>query len=262
VVVGAGFIGSEVASAARQRGLPVTVVEASAVPLTRSVGPSLGLLLADLHKRAGTDLRLGAAVDRAENGHVMLRGGERIRADLVVAGIGAVPCTDWLAGSGVELDPRDGGVLCDETLTTSVPGVYAAGDVCSWASGLAGRRLRLEHWTSAAEQGSVAGHNAAAYLAGATSGAGGGARVFDTVPYFWSDWYGSRIQFVGGPSGADTEVIGGGWDDGKLLVLYRRGDRLAGALTVNRPGLIMKLRRLTARRESWESAAALAAAAL
>jgi NADPH-dependent 2,4-dienoyl-CoA reductase/sulfur reductase-like enzyme len=254
VVVGAGFIGAEVASAARERGLPVTIVEAAPVPLGRSVGARIGMLLADLHRRAGADLRLGSGVRRIEgNGAVhgvLLDTGEPIPADLVVIGIGAAPCTGWLAGSGVQLDPRDGGVLCDASLAASVPGVYAAGDVCSWTSDLLGRRVRLEHWTSAAEQGAAAGRNAA----------DGGARPYDTVPYFWSDWYGSRIQFVGEPAGADAEVIGEGWADGQLLALYRRGDQLAGALTVNRPALIMKLRRLISDRASWREAVDFAAA--
>jgi NADPH-dependent 2,4-dienoyl-CoA reductase/sulfur reductase-like enzyme len=254
VVVGAGFIGAEVASAARKRGLPVTMVEAAPVPLGRSVGPRLGALLADLHRQAGTDLRLGAAVERIEgNGPVtgvVLGTGERIPADLVVTGIGALPSTGWLAGSGVELDPRDGGVLCDASLAASVPGLYAAGDACSWASDRFGRRLRLEHWTSAAEQGALAGRNAA----------DGGARRYDTVPYFWSDWYGSRIQFVGEPGGAEPEVIGGGWQDGKLLALYRRDGELTGALTVDRPALIMKLRRLVAERADWREAVGFAVA--
>jgi NADPH-dependent 2,4-dienoyl-CoA reductase/sulfur reductase-like enzyme len=250
VVIGAGFIGSEVASAARKRGLPVTVVEAASVPLARSVGPDMGKLLADLHDRGGTDLRLGAGVARIEAaggavGGVVLTTGERIAADLVVVGIGAAPCTRWLAGSGVDLDPGDGGVLCDDSLATSAPGVYAAGDVCWWPSGLLGRRLRLEHWTSAAEQGAIAGRNAVSP---------GEARAYDTVPYFWSDWYDSRIQFVGEPGGSDAEIIDREWEDGKLLALYRHGGRLAGALTVNRPALIMKLRRLIAARAGWREA--------
>jgi NADPH-dependent 2,4-dienoyl-CoA reductase/sulfur reductase-like enzyme len=250
VVIGAGFIGSEVATAARKRGLPVTMVEAAPVPLERSVGPDMGKLLADLHDRGGTDLRLGAGVARIDAtggavGGVVLTTGERIAADLVVVGIGASPCTGWLTGSGVDLDPQDGGVLCDDTLATSAPGVYAAGDACWWPSGLLGRRLRLEHWTSATEQGAVAGHNAVSP---------GDARAYDTVPYFWSDWYDSRIQFVGEAAGSDAEIIDRAWEGGKLLALYRRGDTLAGALTVNRPALIMKLRRLIATRATWREA--------
>jgi NADPH-dependent 2,4-dienoyl-CoA reductase/sulfur reductase-like enzyme len=255
VVVGAGFIGAEVASAARKRGLPVTIVEAAPVPLGRSVGAAMGMLLADLHTAAGTDLRLGSGVQRIEgNGAVtgvLLDSGERIPADLVVVGIGAAPSTGWLAGSGVELD-HDGAVRCDASLATSAPGVFAAGDVCSWDSDLFGRRLRLEHWTSAAEQGATAGRNAA----------DGADRRYDTVPYFWSDWYGSRIQFAGEAAGGEAEVIGGGWQDGRLLALYRRGDHVCGALTVNRPALIMKLRRLIADRAGWHQAVAFATAKL
>jgi NADPH-dependent 2,4-dienoyl-CoA reductase/sulfur reductase-like enzyme len=254
VVVGAGFIGSEVASAARKRGLAVTVVEAAPVPLARPVGPDMGKLLADLHDRGGTDLRLGAGVARIEAtggavGGVVLTTGERIAADLVVVGIGASPGTRWLTGSGVDLDPHDGGVLCDDTLATSAPGVYAAGDVCWWASGLFGRRLRLEHWTSAGGQGAIAGRNAVSP---------GQAQAYDTVPYFWSDWYDSRIQFVGEPGGSEPEIIDREWERGKLLALYRRGDEIAGALTVNRPALIMKLRRLIAARASWRETVELA----
>jgi NADPH-dependent 2,4-dienoyl-CoA reductase/sulfur reductase-like enzyme len=249
VVIGAGFIGSEVASSARARGLPVTVVEAAPVPLTRSVGPEMGKLLADLHVRAGTDLRTGVGVS-ALDGDGVVRGvtltdGTRIPADLVVVGIGAAPGTGWLTDGGIELDQRDGGVLCDSTLATSAAGVYAAGDVCHWVSELFGRRLRLEHWTSAAEQGALAARNALAPEA---------AKAYDTVPYFWSDWYDSRIQFVGEPAADETLVVDHHWEDGKLLALYRSGDRVVGALTVNRSTLIMKFRRMIADRTSWSRA--------
>ena len=141
VVVGAGFIGSEVASAARARGLPVTVVEALDVPLSRSVGLDAGSVCADLHRAAGTDLRLGARVDGVleEGGRVCgvrLESGEVLPADLVVAGLGAAPSTGWLAGSGVRLHERDGGVVCDATLATGVPDVFAAGDVAHWPNPL------------------------------------------------------------------------------------------------------------------------------
>ncbi|GAB2988455.1 FAD-dependent oxidoreductase [Amycolatopsis acidiphila] len=249
VVIGAGFIGSEVASSARARGLPVTLVEAAPVPLARSVGSEMGKLLAELHVQAGTDLRLGVGVagldgDGAVRG-VILTDGTKVAADLVVVGIGASPGTGWLQDSGIDLDTRDGGVLCDSTLATSVPGVYAAGDVCHWVSELFGRRLRLEHWTSAAEQGALAARNA---LAPET------AKAYDTVPYFWSDWYDSRIQFVGEPAADEITVVDHQWEAGKLLALYRTGDRLTGALTVNRPALVMKFRRMIADRTSWSRA--------
>jgi NADPH-dependent 2,4-dienoyl-CoA reductase/sulfur reductase-like enzyme len=249
VIIGAGFIGSEVASAARKRGLPVTIVEAAPVPLTRSVGLEMGSLLADLHRREGVDLRLGTEVERINgNGSVqsvVLTGGAEIPADLVVVGIGAAPSTGWLEDSGIELDARDKGVLCNRTLGTKAPRVHAAGDVCHWTSELFGRRVRLEHWTSAAEQGALAAHNALNPDQ---------AKQYDTVPYFWSDWYDNRIQFVGEPSADDVWVIAQRWDDRKLLALYRKEDRIVAALTVNRPTLIMKLRRMIARRASWQEA--------
>ncbi|PPJ25553.1 NAD(P)/FAD-dependent oxidoreductase [Nocardia nova] len=248
VVVGAGFIGSEVASAARRRGLPVTIVEAAPVPLTRSVGTRMGGLLGDLHRKHGVDLKLGAGVDLVKGEDtveaVVLADGTTLPTDLVVVGVGAAPATQWLAGA-VDLDERDGGVVCDRTLRTTAPGVYAAGDVCRWDSALFERPLRLEHWTSAAEQGATAARNALDPAAAAD---------YDTVPYFWSDWYDHRIQFVGDTHDSEVEVIDRAWDEDKLLALYRRGDIVVGALTVNRPSLIMKFRRMIAGRTAWDEA--------
>ena len=254
VVVGAGFIGSEVASAARKRGLPVTVVEAAPLPLTRSVGREVGLVCADLHRAAGTDLRLGVGVSRVESADgavtgVRLDTGEVLPADLVVLGIGVAPATRWLEGSGVPLHERDRGVVCDATLATGVPGVYAAGDVAHVPNPLFdGQLMRLEHWTNAAEQGAAAARHA---LDPAS------ARPLATVPYFWSDWYSHRIQFVGTPVADEVEVVVPA-DDG-FVALYRRADRVVGALTVDRPRDIMKLRRRVAERGVWAEAVAFAA---
>ncbi|MBE1502474.1 NADPH-dependent 2,4-dienoyl-CoA reductase/sulfur reductase-like enzyme [Amycolatopsis lexingtonensis] len=242
VVIGAGFIGSEVASAARARGLPVTIVEAAVVPLARAVGETAGAALAGLHHEAGTELRLGTEVTGVTADGVHLAGGEVLPADLVVAGIGAVPATGWLEGSGLVLHERDRGVVCDATLSSGAPGVYAAGDVAHVASSLFGGLLRLEHWTNAAEQGAAAARHALDPAA---------ARPLETVPYFWSDWYGHRIQFVGTPD-ADEVVTAGD------TTLYRRGDRLVGALTVDRPREIMKHRRRIADRAHWADALAFA----
>lgn len=254
VVVGAGFIGSEVASAARARGLPVTVVEAAEVPLTRSVGEQAGRLLAELHRDAGTDLRLGTAVAGLEScggrvTGVRLTTGDLVPADLVVLGTGVTPATKWLVGSDVTLHPRDGGVVCDATLATSAPGVYAAGDVAHAPNALFdGDLMRSEHWTNAAEQGAAVGQHVADPRS---------ARPLATVPYFWSDWYSRRIQFVGTPEADEVSVVQHR-DDG-LVALYRRGDRVVGALTVDRPGLVMKLRRRIAARGAWTEAVAFVA---
>jgi NADPH-dependent 2,4-dienoyl-CoA reductase/sulfur reductase-like enzyme len=253
VVVGAGFIGSEVASAARRRDLPVTVVEAEPLPLTRSVGREVGMVCADLHRAAGTELRLGVGVSRVESvggtvTGVRLDTGEVLPADLVVLGIGVAPATAWLEGSGLSLHERDRGVVCDATLATGVPGVYSAGDVAHVPNPLFdGQLMRLEHWTNAAEQGAAAARHA---LDPAS------ARPLSTVPYFWSDWYSHRIQFVGTPVADEVEVVVPA-EDG-FVALYRRRDRVVGALTVDRPRDIMKLRRRVADRGSWTEAVAFA----
>ncbi|MEV0627804.1 NAD(P)/FAD-dependent oxidoreductase [Nonomuraea wenchangensis] len=243
VVVGAGFIGSEVASAARKRGLDVTIVEALPTPLVRAVGETMGRACGALHARNGTDLRCGTGVAAVEGDgrveRVRLTDGTVLPADLVVAGIGAVPSTGWLAGAGLSLDD---GVVCDETLFTGAPGVYAAGDVARWHNPAFGRHMRLEHWTSAAEQGATAARNA---LDPAN------AKSYSTVPYFWSDWYDSRIQFVGVPATEEVRVVDGDPGGDRFVALYREGDRLAGALTLNGQTQIMKYRALIMRGASW-----------
>ncbi|MEU4559513.1 FAD-dependent oxidoreductase [Actinoplanes sp. NPDC023936] len=249
VVIGAGFIGSEIASGARMRGLDVTIVEALDVPLSRSVGPEVGYTLAALHKREDTELRCGAVVTGiTEAGgqvrSVMLDDGTELPADLVIAGIGVTPSTGWLAKSGAALHQRDGGLLCDETLWTGLPGVYAAGDVAHWPNALFdGELMRLEHWATAVEQGAAAARNAIGPRGAALS----------TVPYFWSVWYGQRIQFVGVPQADEVSVVSEPGSE-RLLALYRRGARLVGCLTVDRPGQIMKYRRMISERASWDHA--------
>ncbi len=254
VVIGAGFIGSEVASAARKRGLPVTVLEALPVPLVRSVGEATGRVAAELHAKYGTDLRCGVGVSALEGSgrveKVILGDGTVIEADLVVVGIGVRPSTDWLASSGIALHERDGGVLCDATLATNLPGVYAAGDVAHFPNELfGGEVMRLEHWTNAAEQGALAARNV---LNPAE------AKASTAVPYFWSDWYDSRIQFVGIPRADEIRVVSAELGDEHFLALYRRGDRIGGVLTVDRPTQIMKYKRMIAQQASWADTLAFA----
>lgn len=250
VVIGAGFIGSEIASGARKRGLPVTIVEALPTPLVRAIGEEMGEALSALHSANGTDLRCGTAVESLEGTGrvtgVRLADGTVLPADLVVAGIGAVPETGWLEGSGVELD---NGVVADGTLATALPGVYAAGDVVRWHNPLFDTLMRIEHWTSAAEQGAVAARNALDPDA---------AKTYETVPYFWSDWYDSRIQFVGVPVVDEIRIVSGSVEDQRFVALYRQGDRLVGALTLNRRADIMKYRVQIGRRTSWADALAFA----
>ncbi|MFE9322397.1 NAD(P)/FAD-dependent oxidoreductase [Nocardia sp. NPDC052278] len=232
VVVGAGFIGAEIASAATRIGANVTIVEAQRTPLARAVG-SLGSAVALLHERNGTALVCGTGV--AEVGgvghvqHVVLDDGRRLPADVVVVGIGMQPATEWLHGSGLHIDD---GIVCDATLFTGAAGVYAAGDVANWPNPAFGLRQRMENWTAAADQGSHAARNAIT----------GRGRPYSTVPYFWSDWYGSRIQFVGIADPADNIAIveGDPAHSDRWIALYRLGDRLVGALTVNGRSDIMK----------------------
>ncbi|WP_405846694.1 NAD(P)/FAD-dependent oxidoreductase [Streptomyces sp. NBC_01518] len=251
VVIGAGFIGAEAAAAARKRGLDVVVVEAQPTPLVRAVGETMGAALASLHLRHGTDLRCGVSVTALEGEgrieRVRLSDGTALDADLVVVGAGVVPATDWLEGSGLTLD---NGVVCDETLFTGAEGVYAAGDVARWHNTLFDRPMRLEHWTSAAEQGALAARNA---LNPAAAGR------YSTVPYFWSDQYDTRIQFVGIPEADEIDVVDGDIErEHRGVALYRAGDRLVGALAVNRPTEIMKYRGLITRGASWADGLAFA----
>ncbi|HVX70071.1 MAG TPA: FAD-dependent oxidoreductase [Mycobacteriales bacterium] len=251
VVVGAGFIGSEIASSARARGCDVTVVEALPTPLARPVGETMGRVLAALHEKHGTRLRVGVGVDGLEGDGdvraVRLADGTRIQADLVVIGIGVTPNVAWLAGSGLEIGD---GVECDAHLCAGVAGVYAAGDIARWHNPTFDTRMRLEHWTIAAEQGGVAGRNAVDPAA---------ATAFETVPYFWSDWYGKRIQMVGVASGADEiATVAGDPDGDTFVVLYRHGDRLLGALTLEARSQVMKYRAMLATGASWEDALAFA----
>lgn len=265
VVVGAGFIGSEVASAARKRGLPATIVEALPVPLVRSVGEAMGHACAELHKVHGADLRCGVTVAGLDSAGgrvtgVRLDDGSVVEADLVVVGIGVSPCTGWLEGptrsaGGASIDPavplheRDRGIVADATLRAA-DGVYAAGDVVHFPNPLFdGELMRLEHWTTAAEQGALAARNALDP---------GAAKELSTVPYFWSDWYSSRIQFVGIPRGDEIRVVSAELGDERFLGLYRRGDRLVGVITIDRPTQIMKYKRLISRRASWDEALAFA----
>ncbi|WP_280231126.1 NAD(P)/FAD-dependent oxidoreductase [Nocardia cyriacigeorgica] len=251
LVVGAGFIGSEIASGARKRGLPVTIVEGAHVPLARAVGVQMGAALAGLHHRAGTDLRCGVTVERFETDEhnhihrVHLSDGTVIDADLVVVGIGAVPATDWLTGSGLDLH---NGVRCDATLAAvGAKSVYAAGDVARWENTLFDEVMRVEHWSAAAEQGAVAARHA---LAPDT------AKPFETVPYFWSDWYEHRIQFAGVADADEISVVSGSPDGNAFTALYRRGDRVGAVLTLNGQAVVMKYRALIARGASWDEALA------
>jgi NADPH-dependent 2,4-dienoyl-CoA reductase/sulfur reductase-like enzyme len=239
VVIGAGLIGSEVASAAHQRGLPVTVVEPLPVPLVRVVGEQSGKVCAGLHERHGTELITGVYVTavkgRGQVERVELSDGRSLKADLVVIGIGAEPEIGWLRDSGLQLP---NGVLCDATLNAGAPGIYGAGDVMQWYDAAVGRARRLENWTSAAEQGRIAGRNAARPDE---------PEMYATVPYVWSDQYGSRLQFVGDCEADEIVTVRDQEDEEIYLALYRTGDRLTGGFGINQTRVLPKLRTMIAR---------------
>jgi 3-phenylpropionate/trans-cinnamate dioxygenase ferredoxin reductase component len=235
-VIGAGFIGAEVASTARRLGAEVTVVEAAPVPLAGPLGEEMGRVCAALHAENGVRLIAGAGgavpvgavpvdaipvdaipVDGGRVRAVRLADGTELPADLVVAGIGSVPCVDWLAGSGLRID---GGVLTDERCATAIPGVVAVGDCALSPSRYAGGLLRAEHWTHAQQQPAVA----AATLLGHVHRP---APLAD-VPYFWSDQYGVRLQFAGHRRAGDiVEVTDGDLESRRFVAVYRRGARPA-----------------------------------
>lgn len=249
VVVGAGFIGSEVAATCRGRGLEVTVVEALEVPLVRAVGPAMGQVLSQLHLDNGVALRTGVGVARFE-GHkrveqVVLDDGTTIGADLVVVGVGVHPEVGWLEGSGLDLT---NGVRCDATCAAS-PGVVAAGDVARWYNPLFGTDMRVEHWTNAAEQGVAAARTLLAMARGVEP------EPFAPVPYFWSDQYGLKIQYVGASLPDDeVVVVDGSTDERRFVALYGRAGRVVAALAIGRPRLLMAYRNLIARGATWDEA--------
>lgn len=235
VVIGGGFIGAEVASTARTLGLAVTVVEQLAVPLAGPLGAELGEVCAGLHGDHGVELVTGTGVaglagtDRV--GMVLLTDGRELPADVVVVGIGAVPNTEWLAGSGVELDR---GVRTDARCATNVPSVVAAGDCAVTHNPYAGTAVRLEHWTNALEQPATA---AATLL--------GQEHLTPTrAPYFWSDQYGTRLQFAGHRRDGDhVEIIDGDPATRRFTAVYRRGGRPVAVFAMNQPKVFGRWRR-------------------
>ncbi len=262
VVIGAGFIGAEVASTCAAMGCKVTVLEALEIPLSNVLGPMLGTHCASLHAAHGVDLRTGvsvAGVGRrpSEVGTgapssplvVELSGGEVVPADVVVVGIGVAPCTDWLDDSGVT---TENGVVCDDRLFAA-DGVVAAGDVARWRWRHDGEEelIRIEHWEVAAQAGMAA---ARSLLAGRAR-----ARPFTPVPYFWSDQFDIRFQVIGNPRGDDdVEVVDGSLDEGKFVALFGRAGRLRAVMAIGRPRLLMGYRPLLEQGSGWDEALALA----
>lgn len=255
-VVGAGFIGAEVASAAASRGMEVTMINNTAVPFTAQLGQDMGAVVAKLHAANGVDLISGTGVeefysDESNVTGIRLSDGRQLATDVVVVGIGAEPNIEWLEGSGVQLG---GGVLCDAMGRTNAPGIVAVGDCAAWFDDAVGTHRRIEHWTGALERAALAVQ-----------------ALLDKdapqqplkPPYFWSDQHGVKIQFAGHSTGHDRlEIEAGDTEDHSFLAVYYRGNTPVAVLGMNQPRLFTKWRRTIAAPASESEPTGLAAVVL
>ncbi|WP_340384569.1 FAD-dependent oxidoreductase [Streptomyces sp. SS7] len=237
VVIGGGFIGAEVASTAHTLGLDVTVIEAAPTPLAGPLGAEMGTVVSGLHTDHGVRLLCGVGVKglsgESRVDAVLLEDGRSIPADIVVVGVGARPCVDWLDGSGIALD---NGVKCGADGRTSLASVVAVGDCANWYDPRAGAHRRVEHWTGARERPDAA---IATLLAGGAVEPG-----VPKPPYFWSDQYGVKIQFAGHAAGADTVTVEQGTaGDRDVLAVYRRAGTPVAVLGMNQPRLFTRWRK-------------------
>ena len=248
VVVGAGFLGAEVADAATGLGVDVTLLEADTQPMGQAVGEAAGRFLAELHTARGTHLRTGVSVSALVHEHgvvtgVALADGTTIPADDVLIAIGSLPNTGWLEGSGLTLAD---GLVCDE-FSVAAPHVHGVGDVARWYNPLFATSMRIEHRTNASEQGLAVATNLMQPEA---------RRPFAPVPYVWSDQLGLKIQTYGYLRGHDeVHVIECDPAAGRLLIAYRRGQHLTGVIAAGvSPKLVRSWRSLIAAQAPWESA--------
>jgi len=241
LVIGAGFIGLEVAAAAQSAGAHVMLVEVAMAPLARALGDQVGEWMARRHRAAGADVRCGQPVRRIsarpDGYQAVLGDGTTLSADVVVAAMGVLPAVDWLRGSGLRIGD---GVLCDECCRTSVPGVVAAGDLARWYNPLFDEDMRIEHWTNAAEQGRAAARTLL-----------GHAAAYAPVPYFWSDQYGMRIRFAGRAyAAAEVRIEDRG--NGSMVALFQRDGLIRGVLCVDALRELPVRRLQILNRQRWE----------
>ena len=241
-IVGAGWIGAELATAAAAVGCQVTVLEAAAAPVAAALGAAVGALTAPWYAEAGVELRLGQQVASVEPGGLALAGGGWLPADEVVTAVGVRPEVGWLDGSGIAID---NGVATDEQLRTSLPGVFAVGDCMAFWSLRYRRRLRFEHWDVALRAPAVAAANLL-----------GGAETYDPVPYFWSEQFGRMVQYIGFHGAADRMLLRGDPAERQWSACWLAGDLLVALLAVNSP------RDLAQGRRAIQAAAAVDAARL
>jgi 3-phenylpropionate/trans-cinnamate dioxygenase ferredoxin reductase component len=229
-IVGAGWIGAELATAAAARGCEVTVLEAAPAPLAMALGTEVGGLTASWYQAAGVQLRLGQSVESVEAGGLALAGGGWLAADEIVTAVGVRPEVGWLQGSPVALE---NGVAVDEQLRTSVAGVFAVGDCAAFLSARYRRRLRVEHWDAALRAPAVVAANLL-----------GGTDAYDPVPYFWSEQFGRMVQYAGHHADADRLVLRGDPAGDRWGACWLAGDRLVALLTVDVPRDLVQGRRL------------------
>jgi len=222
-VIGAGWIGSEVAASARQLGAEVVLIDPEPLPLRRVMGDQVGEMFRALHAENGVALRLGTGVTELQGtgrvANVVLSDGRVEPADVVVVGVGVVPRVDLAASAGLKVD---NGVLVDEHLETSAPGVYAAGDVASAWHAHYRTHLRVEHWANALNQGLAAGANAA-----------GERTAYTRLPYFFSDQYDLGMEYVGYSQPGDDLVVRGSLADRELIAFWHRDGVVSAAMNVN-----------------------------
>jgi 3-phenylpropionate/trans-cinnamate dioxygenase ferredoxin reductase subunit len=224
VVVGMGFIGSEVAASLRQSGVDVVVVDRNEVPLRRVLGEEVGRVIEGIHRDHGTSMIFEDTVAAFEGVGRVERAttarGRRIECDFVVVGLGVEPVTDLLADTGAEID---NGVVVDEYLRTGVEGIYAAGDVANHYHPVFGRRIRVEHWQNALKQGPVVARNMLDK-----------DEPYDEIPWFWSDQYEHNLQYAGFHTEWDELVVRGSMEERNFVAFYRKDRRVLAAVAVNR----------------------------
>jgi len=234
VVIGAGFIGSEVAASARMLGNAVHLVDLLPLPMVTALGDTLGELFAEVHRRQGVDLHMLSRVDELRgNGHVeaaVLAGGEQIDCDLVIVGVGVRPNVELAREAGIEVD---NGIVVNELSETSAPNIYAAGDVAHWWHPGRGRRFRVEHYDNAGEHGAAAARSML-----------GMGEPYIPLPYFWSDQYDINLQYVGYPEAWDELVLRGDLDAFAVTAFFLSGGHVCAAATVNRPRELRSARRI------------------
>ena len=245
VVVGAGFIGMEVATQACQAALDVTVVEPQPYPMFRALGPEAGTRMSRMLQNRGAKVLLGLSVDGlvgepAVQG-VRLSDGSEIPADLVLVSIGSVPNSDWLVGSSL---PLDDGILCDE-FCQAAPGIFAAGDVAARLDALRGRRVRAEHWTSAVEDAGIAAHNMLRPREEWRRSSG--------VAYVWSDQLGGKLQIAGLRPPQSVEHVIDHKDERRFAACYQAGGRICAIATFDWPVLLARGRALIAQSVDWNA---------